>query len=58
MSADNTAYLEQDVKLTVSTPTHPRIFDRQAGKYEDLPVVHGAIRFKLEKAGGQLLLLP
>ena len=39
-------------------PFLPRIFNRQSGKYEDLPVVNGAIRFKLEKAGGQLLLLP
>ncbi len=56
--ANHNAYAEQDVKLTVSMPTHPRIFNRQAGKYEDLPVVNGAIRFKLEKGGEQLLLLP
>ena len=56
--ANHNAYAEQDVKLKVAKAAHPQIFNRQSGKYEDLPVVNGTISFKLEKAGGQLLLFP
>jgi len=56
--ANHNAYAEQDVKLKVAKATHARIFNHQSGKYEEVPVVDGAISFKLEKAGGQLLLLP
>ncbi len=56
--ANHNAYADQDVKLKVAEGKHPRIFNRQSGKYEDLPVVDGAIAFTLEKAGGQLLLFP
>jgi len=56
--ANHNAYAEQDVKLKLSKAAHPQIFNRQSGKYDDLPVGDGTISFKLEKAGGQLLLFP
>jgi hypothetical protein len=56
--ANHNAYAEQDVKLKVAKGRHARIFNRRSGKFEDLPVVNGTIAFKLEKAGGQLLLFP
>ena len=56
--ANHNAYAEQDVRLKVAQGRHVRIFNRQCGKYEDLPLVDGAVEFKLEKAGGQLLLSP
>lgn len=56
--ANHNAYAEQDVKLKVVKPTHPRIFNHQSGKYEEVPVVDGTIGFKLEKAGGRLVLFP
>ena len=56
--ANHNAYAEQDVKLKVAKAAHPRVFNRQRGKYEDIDVVSGVISFKLEKAGGQLLLFP
>ena len=56
--ANHNAYAEQDVKLKLAAGRHPRIFNRQSGKYEELPLVDGAVEFKLEKAGGQLLLAP
>ena len=56
--ANHNAFAEQDVKLKVAKAAHPRVFNREKGKYEDIDVVSGVISFKLEKAGGQLLLFP
>ncbi|MEI8376668.1 MAG: hypothetical protein WCJ35_27955 [Planctomycetota bacterium] len=56
--ANHNAYAEQDVKLKIAKTTHPRIFNPQSGKYEEVPVIDSTIRFKLEKAGGRLVLFP
>lgn len=54
--ANHNAYAEQNVKLKLGKPAGPRLFNRQSAAYEDLKVIDGAISFKLEKAGGQLVL--
>jgi hypothetical protein len=54
--ANHNAYSEQNVKLMLSKPVKVRLFDRQAAKYRDLEVKDAAIQFKLEPAGGQLVL--
>jgi hypothetical protein len=54
--ANHDAYGEQDVKLKLTRPAKPRIFNRKTRKYDALPVVDGVISLKLEAAGGAIVL--
>lgn len=54
--ANHDAYGEQDVKLRLTKPLKPRIFNRKTGKYEALPTADGTIHFQLEPAGGAIVL--
>ena len=54
--ANHNAYAAQDVKIRLARPVKPMIFNRAAAKYERLPVTDGSFRFKLEPAGGAVLL--
>jgi len=54
--ANHDAYGEQDVKLKLTKSVKPRIFNRKTAKYEALAVTGGTISFKLEPAGGAIVL--
>lgn len=53
--ANHNAYAEQDVKLKLSKPVKVKLFDRPSGKYRDSALKDGMIEFKLEAAGGQIV---
>jgi hypothetical protein len=54
--ANHDAYGQQDVKLKLTKPAKPRIFNRKTKKYDALSVTDGVISFKLEPAGGAIIL--
>jgi len=54
--ANHDAYGAQDVKLKLTKPAKPHIFNRKTGKYDPLPIAGGATSFKLEPAGGAIVL--
>jgi len=54
--ANHDAYGGQDVKLKLTKSVKPRIFNRKTMKYEPLSVTGGTISFKLEPAGGAIVL--
>ena len=54
--ANHDAYGEQTIKLKLTKPAKPRIFNRKTKKYDALSVTGGAISFKLEPAGGAIIL--
>jgi len=55
--ANHDAYGAQDVKLKLTGSAKPRIFNRKTGKYAFLRVTGGTVSFKLEPAGGEIVLL-
>ncbi|MDP7286693.1 MAG: hypothetical protein QGH94_01735 [Phycisphaerae bacterium] len=54
--ANHDAYGEQNVKLKLTKPSKPHLFNRKTGKYDLLPITDGAVGFKLEPAGGAIIL--
>ena len=44
------------MKLNLTRSVKPRFFNRKTRKYESLPIVNGTIAFRLEPAGGTILL--
>lgn len=55
--ANHNAYGGQDVSLKLDRPNVvPEIFNRQAGRYEPMPIVDGTVSFKLDPAGGTIIL--
>ena len=54
--ANHDAYGEQNVKLKLARSVKGRIFNRKTRKYDDLPAVGGVVSFKLEPAGGAIVL--
>jgi len=54
--ANHDAYGEQDVKLKLTKSAKPHIFNRKTGKYDLLQITGGAVVFKLDPAGGAIVL--
>ena len=54
--ANHDAYGEQTIKLKLTKPAKPHIFNRKTKKYVALRVTGGAISFKLDPAGGEIIL--
>ena len=54
--ANHDAYGGQNVKLKLTKSVKPRIFNRKTKEYDALSVTGGAIGFKLEPAGGAIIL--
>lgn len=54
--ANHDAYGEQNVALKLTKPAKPKLFNRATGKYEPLEVSDGKISFKLDQAGGAIVL--
>ena len=54
--ANHDAYGEQTIKLKLTKPAKPRIFNRKTKKYDALSATGGAVSFKLEPAGGAIIL--
>jgi hypothetical protein len=55
--ANHNAYAEQNVTLKLSRATKPMLFDRASRTYIAPPMKDGTISFKLEPAGGAIVLL-
>jgi len=54
--ANHDAYGEQNVVLKLGRAAKPRLFNRATGKYEPLTISDGKISFKLDPAGGAIVL--